>query len=374
MNWIKKILLGIILALFTVFLLEIGSLFILKVREHQRLSAVQEEFIFKQVKSDGTITPTKEYVIPIRENIKVQWKMSEFSVEVRTNNFGLREDFNITLPEVLIAFFGDSFTFGHGVNVEERYTNIYASHFPKMKSKIISLSYKNGFQPEHYEFYFRNNTTLNPKKVVVGLYLGNDLETDILETVYDHSINKLELPYRKIFLKGQWGNNRSRYRYPLNTFADTSNFVELFLKIINRTALRDKLFRNSFNGTNSVNSVEMDKGNIDLRNNRAMQSLLRLNSLVKKRGGEMTIVIIPQNYFFKNSNPHINPDLKKNIDEIRNGKSLLTEVISFCRKFDLDCFNTRPILNEQDYFPGDGHWNASGHRKVGKALIEYLGN
>ena len=120
MNWIKKILLGIILALFTVFLLEIGSLFILKVREHQRLSAVQEEFIFKQVKSDGTITPTKEYVIPIRENIKVQWKMSEFSVEVRTNNFGLREDFNITLPEVLIAFFGDSFTFGHGVNVEER--------------------------------------------------------------------------------------------------------------------------------------------------------------------------------------------------------------------------------------------------------------
>ena len=365
---------GIILALFTVFLLEIGSLFILKVREHQRLSAVQEEFIFKQVKSDGTITPTKEYVIPIRENIKVQWKMSEFSVEVRTNNFGLREDFNITLPEVLIAFFGDSFTFGHGVNVEERYTNIYASHFPKMKSKIISLSYKNGFQPEHYEFYFRNNTTLNPKKVVVGLYLGNDLETDILETVYDHSINKLELPYRKIFLKGQWGNNRSRYRYPLNTFADTSNFVEFFLKIINRTALRDKLFRNSFNGTNSVNSVEMDKGNIDLRNNRAMQSLLRLNSLVKKRGGEMTIVIIPQNYFFKNSNPHINPDLKKNIDEIRNGKSLLTEVISFCRKFDLDCFNTRPILNEQDYFPGDGHWNASGHRKVGKALIEYLGN
>lgn len=62
------------------------------------------------------------------------------------------------------------------------------------------------------------------------------------------------------------------------------------------------------------------------------------------------------------------------LNKIRNGKSLLTEVISFCRKFDLDCFNTRPILNEQDYFPGDGHWNASGHRKVGKALIEYLGN
>ena len=368
MYLIKKLLAFVLVLFISIIALEFGAKYIIK--HNFEPGAVHTEFLFRQVDPSGRATPTKDYVAPIRENINFQWNSEEFSVGVRINSFGLREDFETNLSDIDIAFFGDSFTFGHGVEANERYSAVYAMNLEPKKT-VVSFSYKNGFQPEHYEFYFRNNPELRPKKVFVGLYLGNDLGSDLAETLYDPLNNKLELPYRRIFSDGQVGNAPTAFRFPLNYLADRSNFIELFLRVIGTTTYRPYLFRDGFEGPNSPNTIDLEKGNVNLLDNRVLKSLARLRDLVEVRGGTLTVIVIPQNYFFSDENPHIHPKLVGEISALRNGKNLLTETLTACTALRLNCMDTRPYLTSDSYFPKDAHWNAKGHREVGVALSKY---
>jgi len=351
-------------------MLEAGSWLILK--QSTIKGAVQDDFIFKQVQPNGSFTPTRDYVLPIRENFNLNWVSDEFNVEIRTNSFGLREDFDVELSQINTVFFGDSFTFGHGVEGHERYSYVFASKFKSLEYKIANLSYKNGFQPEHYEFYFKENRELKPRRVIVGLFLGNDLGSDLEETVYDYSSNKLELPYRKILSSGQVGNAPSSYIYPLNKLADKSFFFQFFLKVIQKTSYRSYLFRDGFMGPNSRNTISLEKGETNLFENRAIKSLIRLRGEVEQRGGNLTVVLIPQNFYFGDINPYIDSKLIGELAFIRQRKSLLKNVISVCEKLQFDCFDSSAFLTANSYFTKDGHWNSNGHFSVGVALSNYL--
>ena len=369
---IKQAAFFIVITVITIGLLEVSSGLILYFKS-SKLAAVQDEFVFQQINSDGSFAPTKEYVLPIRKNARFEWISPNFNIEVRTNNLGLREDFEIELKDIEVAFFGDSFTFGHGVNVEDRYTNIFAANFQAIpKNKIASLSYLNGFQPEHYEYYFRNNSDLKPKHVIAGVYLGNDFGSDVLETIYDPETNKLLLPYRRIFEDGQIGMTANSYKFPLDLLADHSYFIELFLKIVGRTQYRSNLFKQGFQEPNAVNAIDLERGKQNLILNRATQALLRLNQYVKERGGNLTILIIPQNYFFTDKNPHIHPYFFSRLSEIRGEDNILKAFKEVCRIRNLNCYDPTPILQESDYFPHDAHWNKAGNHKIGKALADHL--
>jgi len=355
----------------TLFLLEVTSPLILYLLG-TKLTLLQSEFVFEQVHKDGSVVPTKDYVLPVKANANITWSTPEFSVSLRTNNIGLREPFDINYSDIEVAFFGDSFTFGQGVNVEERYTNVFAQSTSKCKKKTASLSYKNGFQPEHYEYFFRNNEDLRPSHVIVGLYLGNDLGSDILETMYESESNVLRLPYRRILEGGQMAIAPGVYRWPLDFLADKSSFAMLFLQVIGRkTLLRSYLFKDGW-GPNSPFTPNLELALTDLASNRGVQSLVRLKELIEKRGGQLTILIIPQNYFFGDDNPHIQPQLESKVAEIRSGRNILSAFKEICIRQKFDCFDPSSFLHHQDYFAIDGHWNKSGHGKVGKALVRHL--
>jgi hypothetical protein len=55
-------------------------------------------------------------VFKAKANYRGQWP--GFNVSVRTNSQGYREDFDFKDKDVDVAFMGDSFTFGWGVDVE----------------------------------------------------------------------------------------------------------------------------------------------------------------------------------------------------------------------------------------------------------------
>ena len=379
MSWIKKIGAVLIITTVTFMLLEVGSALILHFRGDE-LNPVQSEFIFEKTNPDGLIIPTHEYVLPIKKNFFIKQENTtfkkeyrEFSVSVKTNSLGLREDFEIPYSKVKVAFFGDSFTFGHGVNVDERYTNVFAKHFyKKYRNKTVSFSYKNGWQPEHYEFFFRNNEDLRPSYVIVGVYLGNDLGADVLETEYDPKTNQLKVPYQIITENGQMENAPDVYRWPLNWLRDKSYFFTLLIKAVGRSTFHSLLFKRSSECVDSTNDISLELGLTDLSENRAVQSLVRLEKIVQNRGSKFTVLIIPQNYFFHDNNPHIHQDLKSKLNEVRAGRNILVAFKEVCSKYKLDCYDPSDLLDGNDYYTYDPHWKKSGHEKIGKALAIYL--
>lgn len=374
MNSIKlKLAAAIIIGASAISLLEFGSWVLLKIFKNQNNEVVSDSFIFKPMNEDGTFKPGLDWVLPIQENAYFDWVREEFNVTVRTNSIGLREDFEIELKDVKVAFFGDSFTFGHGVNVENRYTNIFANYTSHFDAKeVVSMSYKNGFQPEHYEYIIRNAEDLKPDIYVVGLYLGNDLDADVKETLYDAENNNLLLPYRLIQSTGQTRVDPSTLAEPFKWLSRHSYSGTVLTKLIGRTDFRRHLFKEGFEGPNAPNTADLELGKTQLNLNRAMQSVLRIDEIARQRNGKLFVLLIAQNFYFGDENPHINIELVNQVSLVRNGDNLLKQLTKFCEDNSLNYLDPTPILNREDFYSKDAHWNSNGHKKVGIFLSEKL--
>lgn len=311
-------------------------------------------------------------VVGTFRNHAFHWKAPEFAVDVRLNDLGYREDFSFALSELDVAFMGDSFAFGQGVDIADRYTNVAAAFVPGKKA--ASLAYPNGWQPEHYEYFLRNNPQLKPRVLVVGLYLGNDLDSDVKETVatFDDKgyVESLTIPAREVF--DGYMITRGIYPLGLGTLAKYSYTVRLLLIALNGSATwRDYLVRRSpgVYPPNSPNSLPTELGRFDEFSNRAFDSLKRIRSMLMERGGELIVLVIPQNFYVGPSrNPHIARENTSSLDEIVRSGGLKAEVLTRCAQAQLACVDPTPILATDDYFTFDPHWTPAGHRKVGEWL------
>ena len=65
-------------------------------------------------------------------------------------------------------------------------------------------------------------------------------------------------------------------------------------------------------------------------------------------------------------------ELVNQVSQVRNGDNLLKQLIEFCDDNSLNCVDPTPILDRDDFFDNDAHWNSNGHRKVGLFLSEKL--
>jgi hypothetical protein len=360
--------------LITFFLIiEISSWILLKIFSSNSDDIVTDSFIYESQTKNGLFKPNYDWVLPIKKNYSYQWITDEFNVLVKTNAKGLRENFEVIYSSIKILFFGDSFTFGHGVNNEERFSKVFAGMLDGYnQNQIVNFSYKNGFQPEHYEFILKNVTEIRPNKLIIGLYLGNDLFADIQETKYNFQNNKLELPYRLILEKGQFLTNPLKHARPWLYLSKYSYTGKLIIKLINRTHFRTYLYNDGFAGVNAPNPKDLELGNINLKNNRAIKSLIRINKIIKDRQGELFVLLIPQNFYFSDFNPHIHPSLRNDLPAVRSNKNLKKTILKFCVDNNINCIDPSATLTASDYFFKDGHWNANGHLKVGKLLFEKL--
>ena len=312
-------------------------------------------------------------VLTLKRKYSARWINDEFDVLVTINSGGFREDKDFELEQLDVAFFGDSFTFGQGAKANERYSSVFAQYFPDRK--IASLAYASGFEPEHYEFYFNTHPTLAPKLVVVGLYLGNDLESDVRETwihkSQDGRIDDVRLPYRKVF-QGNLVNRK--YRFPGMSFAARhSFFFRYVLSRLNASKFRDYLFAQDVVFPNMLNSPDTERGRFGELGLRSLDSLGRLNSIVKERGGRLIVLIIPQDYFVRTNGGYIRPELVAEIPALIGGSNIKTAVEAFCRVSALDCLDPVKVLTAEDYFAIDSHWTVTGHAKVGKLLAQHVG-
>ena len=337
-------------------------------------SVILRKRVEKSLSIFSGILQSEHNVLEIKPYCDVMWQEPEFSVSVRTNSRGYREEFEFEDGRVDVAFMGDSFTFGHGVNVLNRYSNVAARQHRNLT--IVSLSYNNGFQPEHYEYFLDRHPELRPKVLFVGLYLGNDLEGDVIETLIERDkygkIAKLELPYKDVY-QGVL-INRGNYKYEwLSKLVEVTSLGKVVAARINSSHELRRIFVKEQKLTNEGNRLSTEFGNLDQINLRAIRSLMNIAQMIQMRGGELDVLLIPQNFLVGYvQNPHVAPENAYRLDEIRSRYALMKSVLNLCKNNGLKCHDLSRILTTDDYFEGDAHWNEKGHEKAGRYASEVI--
>jgi len=310
----------------------------------------------------------------VKPRLDVRWRTAEFDVTVRTNSEGYREDFEFSLPDVEIAFMGDSFALGHGVEAEQRYTALLAGMMKDRVDprRVVSLSRNNGFQPEHYEYFLRKHPELRPRTIVIGLYLGNDLEPDVRETRFDRQSLTLELPYRSV--EGGAIVSTAPYRIPLlRQLVSVSGSARLIAILVNSSRWRKYLYEADAVVPNALNSPALEWGELNAFSARSFASLVNIADLARQWGGRVLLLLIPQNFYAGPvKSPHLDPALWPKIPEIVAKGGLRRAVVERCKALALDCLDAGSVMSPDDFFAADAHWNASGHVKAAQLLYGHF--
>ncbi len=300
-------------------------------------------------------------VLTPRAGVRQVWDGSPtFTVDMRTNARGFREDVDFADADVDVAFMGDSFAFGWGVNVEDRFSNVIAGSMPD--DRVVSLSYNNGFQPEHYEYFLARHPELRPRVVVVLLCLGNDLNSDLRETEIDRrpdgTIADLRLPHRGLYFGAMRGT--AAYRpWPLGLLVKYTNIGKILGASINQSPeLRERFTAPQTVLVNTSNSEDLAQGKLTELSERAFTALTRIKAHVESNGGVLHVALIPQEIHGQSE-----------VSGAVFAHALTATVLQRCAQDGLTCHDLAPVVADpSDYIQGDGHWTPQGNAKVAAAL------
>jgi hypothetical protein len=326
--------------------------------------------------------PSDGDVLDVKQNFRQMWRAPEFTVAIRTGGAGFREDREVDLGDVDVAFFGDSFVFGHGVEQDERLSDAVARRLSD--EVVVSLAYGNGFAPSHYRIYAERHPELRPRLAVVGLYLGNDLDADMRETrvVADPGtgLRRVVLPFRSITPQGHLMHHPAVLRPAARVARDCCALGRFLVGLLNRSERRAMLFEGRLRDRppNSPNPRELDLGTLLPTALEALEDVVGLRDLVATRGGRTVVLLIPQNFYVaRNARPHGRLTAIE-VQRLRRKRPLQRRILAWCARRDLDCLDATPGLAahpraEELYFREDAHWTARGHAAAAAILLDHLG-
>ena len=122
----------------------------------------------------------------IKPNHAQRFRSDEFDTDIRTNSFGFRENAEPAGP-VDIGVVGDTFAFGHGVEVGERHSDLLRR--ARAGGNVWSFALANGYAPPHYLLFLRNNLQFVPQRLVIELFPWNDLSLNMFDMAFERDSN-----------------------------------------------------------------------------------------------------------------------------------------------------------------------------------------
>jgi len=320
------------------------------------------------------------------------FRSDEFDTRIRTNDGGFREDAEAPDTRPDIAFAGDSFTFGHGVDAGERYSDRLRTSFPGLS--ILSLAYPNGSAPPHYYLYLKQHPELIPRLLVVGLFAWNDLRGDMEQTllVRNEAGELVRTAERGMavnpdgFLvpaeKADWVEPRWR------RMLRETNSGRLSLLVADR--LRRSLPRErdapenaqtdtaaSGPGTKQNPRIAFEQGRLDSTAELALSFVARTAELVRQHGGRTLVFYIPASYrvgeyrYFCETYSQFS---RATCSQLREDNGLGEALAQWFGARGIPVidptasFRAAEAKGERLYFDKDGHWTRRGHALAGEIL------
>lgn len=268
-----------------------------------------------------------------------QWKNSgDFDVSISINQYGFRDskDFRNAKSEDIFLI-GDSFSFGHGVEEENRFSNV----MQKLTSDSIQI-FNLGISGTHFLHYEKsihyakeNGATI--KNIIIGVCMEND--------ILDYA-SKLENPNRK---------NNIGIKEWLSRKSTLYNFIAIQLQT------NEKL-RTSFKKLGLINDELKTFPFAPFSEREINSSLVQLKALIADYNS--LVVLIP-------SRLNWIADRKEDANSShQRWKKVLEEnqIPYLDLKPFLDQYSADPLKTL--FFQNDGHWNVQGHEIVASAILK----
>ena len=283
---------------------------------------------------------------------------NEFDYEFNINKNGYKDpNFNLS-KSIDVLIYGDSFTFGHGVESKNRFSAILSKKYPNFN--IANMAYNAGFTSPHYLLHYLKNINLKPRFIFVGTFIGNDCQSDMSLTkiISSKKGGFPDLSIKDGYLQGQseiFTNNQKILRY----LSDNSSFFKRVIQRVYDSSFGDYIFDERIRPNKS--NIKIFNSGQDprscLENIKFLKTLetecLKRNSLCR-----LINLLIPEG-----------PRLDSN-------EKLFSIIMNNCISEKLECFNLTKILknpNHQYYYPIDQHWNKFGHEIVASTISnQYL--
>jgi lysophospholipase L1-like esterase len=329
----------------------------------------------------------------LRENYQGRLATAEFDTRIRINSLGYRGDeFGLAKGDAFrILVIGDSFTFGWGVEETEAYPyrlqQQLAKQYPSRRIEVINAGFAACYSPDTYYLYLeREGLALHPDLIVVGVFVGNDLDSD---AAFEHEWTEQDaagLPLAIQSRDSRVVGNRLlprevpfRYRAPLlhrlhlfQAVADVWWAVKPRLMSVISEVAGPPVILHAAAAPEDERVPYIYRVNYADRTETVMKRVQSLFAGMKRLAAEAGVplyfMLIPDQVQFADKAFDGLPA------EIGKPQRLLAE---FFEREGLLFVDLLPYLRERAagsslYFPGDLHWNARGHALAAERLASAL--
>jgi hypothetical protein len=301
----------------------------------------------------------------------------EFDTTIRINAAGFRMDREPSPDRVpgtrRIAVLGDSFTFGHGVDVQDRFGEILEREIDALE--VLNLGVPGTGTDQQYLLLRDEGFRYSPDLVVLCYLTENitRIASDVKETTEglrpkpkfvleggELVLTNVPVPTELLGRTERWHEMRERRsaapRLPLLDWIRRNSALYRFL----RARLHDRLY-----GLMKLQPVlypEYDESREEWKVTRAI--LHRIADECRSHGAELLVVVVPT--------------VKEvNRDWVTDQPGRM--VAAACREKNIPVLDLLPGFREaaksadQDlYFPVDHHWTPAGHRVAASLLADFV--
>jgi len=284
----------------------------------------------------------------------------EFNVLIQTNSLGFREreiNFKELSHRKPYLFIGDSFFIGWGVErnkrFSEHFTTLLQSH--NISIPVINIACPGWGTYNYYDILKIYATSLNPRLVIIGFFVGNDF-------LDDYNILENSIP------KSGMRSGGYNIKMLIREFLETSPVVNHATSLL----WRFPKFRNTFNKMELTNNrlFLYEKGNNSFQEkvyHYTSSVFNKISAFTLQTNIPVLVVIIPDH-------------LQVLSPSLFSGLSILKPQIIIKNRLDklgipyLDLYEHFLFAEKASslFFNADKHWNENGHDFVANIVFEYL--
>ena len=308
---------------------------ILEIAVRKLFPAFNPSYMWRSRNYDGVILGIKN------STFRHKHPLGDFDINIKINKYGFRDEKDISksTPNDLLVV-GDSFSFGHGVEEDKRYSNLL--------EKMIGIPVYNISIPVEIDGYaalvrYAKQNGAKMDNLIITICMENDLiDYEKKESYYKSKAyeNKKFKSFKKFLRKNSAFFNMINY-----LIVNNETLYKLAIKLGLLSHYRDFIRKNEYSEKIILSSV-----------NKLLE--------ITQQFDNVTVIVIPSRALWVGDNQETELKIHNRFCEL-------------LRENQLDIIDLRLIYEEGDdpfqyLFEHDGHWSEKGHLKVAEILSKHL--